>query len=66
MSEEIDIKALREARGWTQGDLAEYLGLDRSSVSRLERGQKPKGPTAKLIAALIAAGPEETIPEAAQ
>jgi transcriptional regulator with XRE-family HTH domain len=52
MSKNIDIKALRDRLGWTQEQMAEYLGLDRSSVSRMEGGQTPKGPTEKLLAAL--------------
>ncbi len=51
MSEDfdIDVKGLRERLGWTQDQLAAELGLDRSSVSRLERGQKAKGPTARML-----------------
>lgn len=49
MSDEIDVKSLREDLKWTQDQMAEYLGLDRSSVSRMETGQKPKGPTVKLL-----------------
>ena len=52
MSDEIDVRALRERLGWTQSQMAEHLGLDRSSVSRLETGQHPKGPTEKLLRAL--------------
>jgi transcriptional regulator with XRE-family HTH domain len=49
MSEAIDIRSLRDRLGWTQERLAQELGLDRSSVSRMETGQSPKGPTAKLL-----------------
>ena len=56
MSEKPDIKALREARGWSQDQMAEYLGLDRSSVSRMENGQEPKGPTVKLLEQLKSSG----------
>ncbi len=49
MDDEIDIKALRESLGLTQAQLAEKLGLDRSSVSRMESGQHPKGPTRLLL-----------------
>jgi transcriptional regulator with XRE-family HTH domain len=44
-----DILALRDKLDWTQEQLAEYLGLDRSSVSRMENGQPPKGPTRRLL-----------------
>ena len=46
------IKKLRTDRGWTQEQLAEYLGLDRSTVSRLESGQEPSGPTMRLLGML--------------
>jgi len=49
MDKPIDIRALRLRLNWTQDQLAEFLGLDRSSVSRMENGQPPKGPTAKLL-----------------
>jgi transcriptional regulator with XRE-family HTH domain len=49
MNEAVDVKTLREGLGWTQEQLAEYLGLDRSSVSRIENGQKPAGPTRRLL-----------------
>jgi len=49
MDSAIDIKAIREKHGWTQEQLADYLGLDRSSISRMENGQEPKGPTGKML-----------------
>jgi transcriptional regulator with XRE-family HTH domain len=49
MQTDIDIKALRKRMGWKQHHLARELGLDRSSVSRMERGQPPKGSTRKLL-----------------
>lgn len=52
MSAPVDVKALRDSLGWTQEKLAEHLGLDRSSVSRLENGQAVKGPTLRLLQAL--------------
>jgi transcriptional regulator with XRE-family HTH domain len=54
MSHEIDLKALRERCGWSQEQMADFLGLDRSSVSRMENGQKPKGPTLRLLQKLAA------------
>lgn len=53
MTQQIDIRALRAQLGWTQDQMAEYLGLDRSSVSRMESGQPPKGPTLRLLQSLI-------------
>ena len=64
MHDPTDIKALRDRLGWTQEKLAEFLGLDRSSVSRLENGQEPTGPTKKLIAQLAIDAPAPA-PEAA-
>jgi transcriptional regulator with XRE-family HTH domain len=55
--EKIDIKALRGRLGWSQQQLADYLGLDRSSVSRMEKDQEPKGPTRRLLQALAAQTP---------
>ena len=49
METDLNIKLLRERLGWNQQQMAEYLGLDRSSVSRIERGQNPKGPVRKLL-----------------
>ncbi|WP_309802427.1 helix-turn-helix domain-containing protein [Methylopila jiangsuensis] len=50
----IDVRALRKRLNLTQGQLAERLGLDRSSVSRLENGQPPSGPTEVLLRLLAA------------
>lgn len=47
-----DIRPLRERLGWSQQELAEYLGVDQSSISRMERGQPPSGPVIRLLAAL--------------
>jgi transcriptional regulator with XRE-family HTH domain len=49
MGTSLDILALRTALNWSQAQMAEYLGLDRSSVSRMERGQQPTGATRKLL-----------------
>jgi len=62
MNSAIDIKAIREKHGWTQEQLADYLGLDRSSVSRMENGQEPKGPTEKLLIHLEATAVAESPP----
>ena len=34
------LRVLREQRGWTQVELAEKLGLDRSYVADIERGHR--------------------------
>jgi DNA-binding transcriptional regulator YiaG len=50
MDAQIDIKRLREDMGLTQAQFAERLGLDRTSVSRMETGnQKPSGSTKILL-----------------
>lgn len=51
---DIDVKALRAAKGWTQDQMAEYLGLDRSSVSRIENGSEISGPVRRLLELLQA------------
>ncbi|MBO0142284.1 helix-turn-helix transcriptional regulator [Agrobacterium sp. Ap1] len=48
----IEIKALRDKLDWTQAQLAEYLGVDRSTISRMENGGKVHGPAAKLLSSL--------------
>jgi putative transcriptional regulator len=63
----IRTRTLREAKGWTQGELAERAGVTRATVNRLEKG-RPKSidldVLEKLAAALEVApgfliGPEE-------
>lgn len=34
------LRALRVKRGWTQVEMAERLGIDRSYISDMERGKK--------------------------
>lgn len=51
---QIDVKALRTSRGWTQDQMATYLGLDRSSVSRIENGAEISGPVRRLLDLLAA------------
>ena len=35
------LKKLRKARGWSQGELAELLSVDRSAVTKWETGGAP-------------------------
>lgn len=44
------VRAMREARGWTQAELAEFAGLDVSYVSQVERGLRD--PSLSSITAL--------------
>lgn len=34
------LRQLREQRGWTQVEMADALGIDRSYISDMERGKK--------------------------
>lgn len=34
------IRKLRKARGWTQAEMAEKIGLDRSFLADVERGKR--------------------------
>lgn len=48
------LKELRTARGWSQGDLADALGVSRQSVNALENGKyDPSLPLAFRIARLF-------------
>jgi putative transcriptional regulator len=49
------LKTLRESRSWTQGALADQLGVSRQTVNALETGRyDPSLPLAFRIAALFA------------
>jgi putative transcriptional regulator len=51
---------LRAEHGWTQGDLAERLGVSRQTVNALERGKyDPSLPLAFAIARLFSRTIEE-------
>jgi putative transcriptional regulator len=48
------LKALRESQGWTQGNLADQLGVSRQTVDALETGRyDPALPLAFRIARLF-------------
>ncbi len=50
-----NLKTLREARGWTQGGLADQLDVSRQTVNALETGRyDPSLPLAFRIARLFA------------
>lgn len=45
-----EIKSLREVRTWSQQKMAEELGIDQATVSRIERGvAEPSGPVKRLL-----------------
>lgn len=48
MKQKLDIKALRQERGWNQFDLAIRLGVDQTTVSRWEN-DKPMNETARKL-----------------
>ncbi|MCV0395441.1 MAG: helix-turn-helix domain-containing protein [Rhizobiaceae bacterium] len=48
------IKSFRESRGWSQARLAEELGIDQTTVSRIETGAtEPSKPVARLLQFLM-------------
>lgn len=57
----IDIRDLRSRLKWKRSDLASYLGLDLSTVSRLENGQLPHGSTFRLLNMLTHALDDEAL-----
>lgn len=51
--EKIDLKIIRLKLGWSQDQMADFLGCDRSSVSRMENGDREvRPPYRKLLATL--------------
>ncbi|RUY28724.1 helix-turn-helix transcriptional regulator, partial [Mesorhizobium sp. M7A.F.Ca.CA.004.12.1.1] len=48
------VKALRASRKWTQQQLADELGVDQATVSRIETGSEPSRPVKRLLERLIA------------
>lgn len=60
------LRDLRAQRGWSQGDLAERLGVSRQSVNALETGRyDPSLPLAFRIARLFEARIEDIFIDAA-
>lgn len=49
---------LRKQKGWSQERLAEYLGVDRATVSRIENGREASGPIKRLLVQLQAESSE--------
>jgi DNA-binding XRE family transcriptional regulator len=52
------IRALREARGWTQVEMAVHLGINRGHLSDIERGKREIG---LLMLQVIARGLDTTM-----
>ena len=58
----LQIVTLREGRGWSQGELAKRLGVDRSLLGRWERGQgAPSLEDLTALAALFGATLDELV-----
>ena len=55
----LDVTALRKRMNWSQGMLADYLGVTQPTVARIESGQEPSGPVLKLLELLDAPDPYE-------
>lgn len=50
MVDDLDIKALRAARGWTQHDMAAHFGVDKATVWRWENiGIPSRGASRKAL-----------------
>lgn len=45
----MNIREMRSRLKWKRTELATFLGLDLSTVSRLENGQQPHGSTFQLL-----------------
>jgi putative transcriptional regulator len=57
---ENDVRALRTARGMSQGDLAEVLGVSRQTVNAIETGKySPSLPLAIQLARYFSLAVEE-------
>lgn len=55
LSDETPIRALRRRMGWSQAQMADFVGLSQSGVSEIEIGKRPEsGPLSRLRAALEA------------
>jgi transcriptional regulator with XRE-family HTH domain len=50
MSDQINIRQFREARRWTQGEMATYFGVNKATVWRWENeGVPARGPARQAI-----------------
>lgn len=58
------LKERRKERGWSQGELADQLGVSRQSVNAIETGRyDPSLPLAFAIARLFCCGIEDVFEE---
>lgn len=51
------VKAFREARGWSQQQLAAEIGVDQATVSRMENGIEPRRALWILLTKVMAETP---------
>jgi Predicted transcriptional regulators len=56
------VRELREARGWSQHDLAMRAGMTAKTIHNVERGRGPSLDTAMAIAAVLGQPVEEIFP----
>lgn len=50
----MNARDLRTKLNWSQKEMADYLGCDQATVSRIENGQEPSGPIGRLLKLLEA------------
>lgn len=63
MSDDLDIKALRTARGWTQDQMADHFGVDKATVWRWENeGVPTRGASRKALEREFDALPRDAPP----
>lgn len=55
MEEEIDVRGLREALGWSQARLAKEAGVHQATICRAEHGQRVRGPLLRVLKDIRAA-----------
>ncbi len=49
MAKKINVSALRKRLKISQAEMAEQLGVNQATVSRLEAGRAPSGPVQRLL-----------------
>jgi DNA-binding XRE family transcriptional regulator len=57
----VQLKAAREAKGLSLGDMTELTGMDRSALSKLETGQRPNPTVETLMRYAEAVGKRVTV-----
>lgn len=49
----MSVRSLRQERGWSQAQLAEFSGLSLRTIQRIEKGQRPVLESRKALAAVF-------------